>query len=60
MKTIPVKELMVPLKAYATVSEKATLREAVLALQVGMAGLPEDQRQAIRLHVLEEKSLDAA
>lgn len=33
MKTINVKELMVPLKEYATVSHEATLREAVRALE---------------------------
>ena len=33
MKTIKVKELMVPLKDYATVHREATLREAVLALE---------------------------
>lgn len=33
MKTIAVKELMVPLNEYATVSEDATLFEAVLALE---------------------------
>jgi CBS domain-containing protein len=33
MKTIVVKELMVPLEEYATVSQEATLYEAVLALE---------------------------
>jgi CBS domain-containing protein len=33
VKTITVKELMVPLEAYATVPKEATLREAVLALE---------------------------
>lgn len=33
MKTIPVKEIMVPLSEYATVSEDATLFEAVTALE---------------------------
>lgn len=33
MKTILVKDLMVPLKEYATVSEEATLYEAVMALE---------------------------
>ena len=33
MKTIIVKELMVPLEAYATVTRDATLREAVIALE---------------------------
>jgi RNA polymerase sigma-70 factor (ECF subfamily) len=42
----------------ATASRLVARREALLALQVGMAGLPEDQREAIRLHILEGKSLD--
>ena len=33
MKTITVKELMVPLEKYATVSREATLREAIYALE---------------------------
>jgi len=33
MKSIPVKDLMIPLKDYATVSEEATLYEAVSALK---------------------------
>ena len=33
MKSITVKELMVPLEAYATVPQEATLREAVVALE---------------------------
>ncbi|MBW2437634.1 MAG: CBS domain-containing protein [Deltaproteobacteria bacterium] len=33
MRTITVRELMVPLEAYATVPQEATLREAVLALE---------------------------
>jgi len=33
MKTISIKELMVPVEAYATVHRGATLREAVLALE---------------------------
>jgi RNA polymerase sigma-70 factor (ECF subfamily) len=32
-------------------------REAIQAIQVGIAGLPEDQREAIRMHLLEGKSL---
>jgi len=32
-------------------------REAVYAVQVGIAALPNDQREAIQLHVLEGKSL---
>ncbi len=37
MKTRPVKDLMVPLSEYATVSEEATLSEAVLALKKSQA-----------------------
>jgi hypothetical protein len=33
MKTIKVKELMLPLKDYATVYREPTLREAVVALE---------------------------
>ena len=33
-------------------------REAIHAVQVGIAALPDDQREAIRLHVLEGKSLE--
>jgi RNA polymerase sigma factor (sigma-70 family) len=32
-------------------------RDAVLAVQVAVAGLPADQREAVRLHLLEGKSL---
>jgi RNA polymerase sigma-70 factor (ECF subfamily) len=42
----------------ATASRLVARHEAVLALQVGMAGLPEDQQQAIRLHLLGGKNLD--
>lgn len=35
MKTIAVKELMVPLKAYATVPQEATLREAIDFVKYG-------------------------
>ncbi len=34
-------------------------QEAARAMQVGIAGLPHDQRQAVRLHFLEGRSLDA-
>lgn len=39
MKTITVKELMVPLLEYATVSRDATLREAILALEKAQLSL---------------------
>ena len=38
MKTVTVKELMVPLAQYATVSEDATLLEAVIALKKAQEG----------------------
>ena len=41
----------------STASRRIARREAVVALQVGMAGLPNGQRAAIRLHLLEGKSL---
>jgi RNA polymerase sigma-70 factor (ECF subfamily) len=42
----------------STASRRMARGESVLAIQVGMAGLPGDQREAIRLHLLEDKSLD--
>lgn len=36
----------------------AARREAVVAVQVGIAGLPSDQRQAVRLRYLNGKSLE--
>lgn len=41
----------------STASRRLARREAVIAVQVGMASLPADQREAIRLHLLEGKSL---
>jgi RNA polymerase sigma factor (sigma-70 family) len=40
-----------------TPSRSAARREAVRAVQVGIAALPEDQREAVRQHLLEGKSL---
>jgi RNA polymerase sigma-70 factor (ECF subfamily) len=40
-----------------TPSGACARHEAVQAIQVGIAGLPDDQRAAIRLHVLEGRSL---
>jgi len=40
-----------------TPSRSAARREAVRAVQIGMAGLPDDQREAIRRHLLEGSSL---
>ncbi len=48
MKTIYVKDLMVPLDEYATVSEEATLFEAVLALETAQETL--DRTQFKYLH----------
>lgn len=43
MKTIPVSDLMVPLAEYATVSEEATLYEAVMALEEAQNRLDRDK-----------------
>ena len=48
MKTITVKELMVPLEAYATVSQEATLYEAVMALEKAHEKL--DRERYLYLH----------
>ena len=54
MKTIAVKELMVPLKAYATVSREATLREAVLALEKAQLTLEPTRHKHRAILVLDE------
>ncbi len=54
MKTIKVKELMVPLKKYATVSKESTLREAVLALEKAQATLDPVQHKHRAVLVLGE------
>ena len=54
MKTIPVKELMVPLADYATVSREATLREAVLALEKAQLALDASQHKPRAILVLDE------
>lgn len=41
-----------------TASRQLAKREAIAALQIGIAGLPEQQRLAIQLHLLQEASLD--
>ena len=41
----------------ATASKNVALREGVIALQVAIAGLPDDQRSAVQLHLLQGKSL---
>lgn len=42
----------------STPSRRLARHEAVLAVQVGLAGLPPDQRDAVRLYVIEGKSLE--
>ena len=54
MKTITVKELMVPLEAYATVSQEATLREAVLALEKAQMALDPSRHKHRAILVLDE------
>jgi len=54
MKTITVKELMVPLEAYATVSQEATLREAVLALENAQMTLEPSRHLHRAILVLDE------
>ena len=41
----------------ATASRGAARQEGIAALQVAIAGLPEEQRQAVQLHLLLDKSL---
>jgi CBS domain containing-hemolysin-like protein len=54
MKTIKVKELMVPLKEYATVPNEATLLEAVLALEKAQMTLDPSQYKHRAILVLGE------
>ena len=54
MKTITVKELMVPLEAYATVPQEATLREAVLALEKAQMTLAPSRHKHRAILVLDE------
>ncbi|MCP4622587.1 MAG: CBS domain-containing protein [bacterium] len=54
MKTITVKELMVPLEAYATVPQEATLREAVLALEKAQMTLDPSLHKHRAILVLDE------
>jgi CBS domain-containing protein len=54
MKAISVKELMVPLEAYATVHQEATLREAVLALENAQMTLAPDRHLHRAILVLDE------
>ena len=54
MKTITVKELMVPLEEYATVSREATLREAILALEKAQMALDPSRHKHRAILVLDE------
>ncbi|MGD2186392.1 MAG: CBS domain-containing protein [Desulfobacterales bacterium] len=54
MRTIKVKELMVPLEKYATVPDVATLREAVLALEKAQMKLGPSQHKHRAIMVLDE------
>jgi CBS domain-containing protein len=55
MKTITVKELMVPLEAYATVPQESTLREAVFALEKSQMTLHPSRHKHRAILVLDEK-----
>ena len=55
MKTIVVKDLMVPLEGYATVPQEATLREAVLALEKAQMALDPSQYKHRAILVLDER-----
>jgi len=52
MKTIPVKDIMVPLEEYATVSEDATLHETVMALEKAQEELDRDRYHYLHRAVL--------
>lgn len=54
MKTTPVKELMIPLADYATVSREATLREAVLALENAQLALDPSRHKHRAILVLDD------
>jgi len=55
MQSIKVGELMVPLAEYATVSEEATLQEAVLALEAAQKRVEEDREKHRAVLVLDKK-----
>lgn len=54
MRTVTVKELMVPLKEYATVSQEATMREAVHALEKAQMTLEPMQHRHRAILVLDK------
>ncbi len=55
MESIRVKDLMVPLAEYATVSEDATLYEAVMALEDATKGMVEDRDRHRAILVIDRK-----
>jgi len=54
MRTITVRELMVPLEAYATVSKEATLREAILALETAQMTIDPSRHKHRAILVLDD------
>ena len=54
MRTITVKDLMVPLEEYATVLREATLHEAVLALEKAQAALASSQYKHRAILILDQ------
>ena len=54
MKTVFVKELMIPLEAYATIHQGATLRDAVLALEKAQLKLAPSRHKHRAILVLDE------
>ena len=54
MKTITVKELMMRLEEYATVSKEATLREALLALEKAQMTLDSSRHKHRAILVLDK------
>ena len=54
MRTITVRELMVPLEAYATVSKEATLREAILALETAQMTIDPSRHKHRAILVLDK------
>jgi len=54
MRTIRVRELMLPVEAYATVPQEATLREAVLALEKAQVTLDPSRHKHRAILVLDE------
>jgi CBS domain containing-hemolysin-like protein len=57
MKTIVIKDLMVPVEEYATVPQEATLRDAVLALEKAQMTLDPSQHKHRAILVLDESGI---